>query len=442
MTHKNHCQMEGKIHTIYWGWVMVALAFVNLAVVFGVWYSFSVFSLALVQEFHWSRAVVSSVFSIFIVCQSLVGPLAGRLMDVVGPRVTIPLGATIMAAALVVVSQADGLNYLRLAYGVLAGAGAGLVGFSAHSAWLPRWFERQRGLAMGIVTSGIGVGILVVVPTAEFFISHYGWRAAYLALAAMLLGLLVPTNLLFARRSPAEMGLQVDGGEGGSSTGRGTRPAMEIIDQAWAGRNWTLKKAAGTRSFWFMMAAVGFGSFCYQGVFLHAVASMVNSGVDRARAAFILGIAGIVGAMGKIGFGFVSDRLGREVAITIATVFASLGLFCLISVSGDAAWLPLLFAVLFGLGYGAAAPLFPSVVADLFIGRSFGVIVAVVFLGAGAGGSLGPVVMGLLRDVLGDYHISFVLAMAMLLVSCLLIWLTAPRKVRRVIRAGSSATTT
>ena len=330
------------------GWVMVGLAFINLGVVFGIWYSFSVFFLALVQEFHWSRAVASSIFSIFIFCQSLTGPLAGRLMDSAGPRVTIPLGAVVLAGSLVLVSQAESLNWFRLAYGVAASFGVGLMGFSAHSAWLPRWFERQRGLSLGIAMSGIGVGVLLMVPASEFVISNYGWRTAYLLLAAIVLAVVLPLNLLFARRSPEDMGLQPDGGLPSLKSGRSVPATIVVMDQAWVDKDWGINQAAQTRKFWLLMAAVAFGSFCYQGVFMHAVAGMVDGGVDKGQAALFLGIMGIVGSMGKIGFGFVSDRLGRELANTLAAVVATLGIFFIVILTSNSILLPLLFVILFG----------------------------------------------------------------------------------------------
>ena len=209
---------------------------------------------------------------------------------------------------------------------------------------------------------------------------------------------------------------------------------MEILDQEWARTDWRLKSAAGTLRFWLLIAAVGTGSFCYQGVFMHAVAGMVDGGLEPSLAALFLGIMGILGSAGKIGFGFISDRMGREVANTMAAAVATLGILFIIFMAPNPALMALLFAILFGFGYGAAAPLFPSVVADLFISRSFGIIVTVIFMGASLGGASGPLLMGKLRDIFGNYDAAFTLSAAMLWVSCLFVWWAAPRKVRKIGR--------
>ena len=417
---------------LYFGWVMVGVAFINMAVVFGIWYSFSVFFLALMNDFGWSRAVAASIFSIFVFCQSITAPLAGRIMDGKGPRVAIPLGTIVLAGALLWVSRVQSLNEFRLAYGVAAGFGVGLMGFAAHAAWLPRWFERKRGLSLGLATSGIGFGVLFIVPGTEYLITELGWRNAYLALVVVLLGVMLPLNLIFSRRSPADLGLEPDGGPGHVSPGKTARVFMTVRDHDWAGKDWNLKEALKTRRLWLLMAAIGFGSFCYQGVFMHAVAGMVDGGVDSRLAALFLGIMGILGSVGKISFGFISDRLGREIANTLAAVVASAGLFFIVILASGSVLAALSFAMLFGFGYGAAAPLFPSVVADLFLGRAFGIIMAVIYLGASIGGALGPFLMGLIRDISGSYDTAFALAFVMLWVSCALIWLAAPRKVRKI----------
>ena len=186
---------DAKSPMIYYGWVVVGVGFFTLGVAFGIWYSFSVFFLAIIREFGWSRAAASSIFSVFVVCQALTAVMAGHLQDRFGPRVVIPVGTVILALSLVLTSQVQSLWHFRIAYGILAGSSLSLLGFASHSAFIPKWFERQRGLAMGVTMSGIGFGMLFLVPLVEKSITLYGWRNTYLYLAA-LLSLLAQVNLL------------------------------------------------------------------------------------------------------------------------------------------------------------------------------------------------------------------------------------------------------
>ena len=183
-----------------------------------------------------------------------------------------------------------------------------------------------------------------------------------------------------------------------------------------------------------MVAAFFCLSYAYQGTLLHSVSTMVDSGLTRQTAAAYFGVLGIVGSMGKILFGSLSDRFGRERSNTVGVVTAAIGIFCLINTSTPNSILPLLFALLFGLGYGAAAPLMPSVSADIFLGRSFGLIFGMISMGSGAGGALGSYLSGVLRDTSGGYVIPLSICMLSLLFSCLFIWLAGPRRVRRMVK--------
>ena len=106
---------------LFYGWVMVGVGFVNLAITFGVWYSFSVFILSLINDFGWTTAAASSIFSVFIFSQALMNLLAGYLQDRFGPRIVIPLGAVVLAIALLLTSQSFKLWHFLLTYGVFAG---------------------------------------------------------------------------------------------------------------------------------------------------------------------------------------------------------------------------------------------------------------------------------------------------------------------------------
>jgi MFS family permease len=421
---------------LYYGWVIVGVAFLTLGIAFGVWYSFSVFFLAVINDFGWSRAAASSVFSVFIISQSFVGPLTGHLQDRFGPRLIIPIGALLVSASLVIVSRASSLWEFYVFYGVCAGVGVSLMGFSSHSAFIPKWFERKRGLAIGIAMSGIGLGMLLIIPLVERGIALLGWRRTYLCLAGLVLGVIVPLNLLFGRKSPAEMNLVPDGNSVNDGE-RLSKPAftVKIVDPGWAGEDWTLRKALGTKRFWFLLGSFFFGSWVYQGTLLHCISAMVDSGVTRENAAYYFGIVGIAGSAGKILFGYLSDVIGREKANSLAGLITALGIICLIFIPAFHGPMPLLFALSFGLGYGAAAPLFPSVSADIFLGSSFGLIFAAICMGGGLGGSLGPYVAGLIRDVTGTYTYAFELSFLSLACSCLFIWLARPSNVRRLIKS-------
>lgn len=418
----------------YYGWVVVVVGLVTLGVAFGVWYSFSVFFLAIVKEFGWSRAAASSIYSIFIISQALTGLLAGLLQDRFGPRIVIPVGCLIVTTALALTSRAQGLSHFYLAYGLLAGAGVSLLGFSSHAAFIPKWFERKRGLAIGIAMSGIGFGMLILIPLMEKAITGYGWRNAYLILAALALFLVAPLNLLLSRRSPEAMNLRPDGDTEGTESRPKASMVMKIVDPVWAGKDWTIAMAARTRRFWFLMIAFFFQSFTYQATLLHAVSAMVDGGLSRETAAYYFGILGIAGATGKISLGYLSDLFGREKINTLGVTLAASGIFCLLWISTFQGPAALLFAVVFGLGYGAAAPLLPSVCADIFLGRSFGLVFAMICIGGGAGGSIGSFVTGWLRDLSGTYTAPFILFFFCLFLSDVFIWLAGPRKVRRMIR--------
>jgi MFS family permease len=418
---------------VFYGWIVVAVGFVTLGIAFGVWYSFSVFFLEIIKEFGWSRAASSGIFSVFIISQAFTGLLAGHLQDRFGPRIVIPSGSVVLAACLAATSQATALWHFYVAYGVFAGASMSLLGFASHSAFIPNWFERRRGLALGIAMSGIGFGMLFLIPLVEKMINAYGWRNSYLMLAILVLFIVGPLNILFSRRRPGDLGLMPDGDQ---AEGRGLdsrpRTVMKVVDSDWAARDWTLKRAVRTGRFWLLATAFFFAAFVYQGTLLHSISAMVDAGMERESAAYYLGILGIFGSGGKVIFGYLCDRMGREPVNTLSNLIAAGGIFCLMHLGTAPVFMALTFAVLFGLGYGAAAPLFPSVSADIFLGKSFGLIFAMICIGAGTGGAIGPFLSGWLRDVSGDYDLSFAIALVSLGLSCLFIWLAGPRKVRRL----------
>lgn len=436
MAPEDHTALPDRKPLFFYGWIIVLIGFITLGVAFGVWYSYSVFIIAVIKEFGWSRAAASSIFSIFIFAQALMNLVTGYLQDRYGPRIVIPAGALVLATSLGLTSLCQNLWQFALFYGLFAGMGVSLIGFASHAAFIPKWFERKRGLAVGITMAGIGFGMLLLIPLAESGISHFGWRTTYLYMAGLILLMVVPLNLIFARRSPQDIGLKPDGdaGEAVATTTRATFQ-VKVIDASWAGQQWTLAKAMRTNRFWFLALAFFFLAFAYQGTLLHSVSAMVDDGLDRETAAYFFGVLGIAGSVGKILMGYLSDIFGRERVNTLGVGLAIVGILCLMHVSIAPSILPLLFALMFGLGYGAAAPLLPSLSADIFQGSSFGLIFAMIAIGGGAGGAAGSFMAGLLYDISGTYNTPLTVFLASLCTSCTLIWLASPSKVRRLVRS-------
>ncbi len=420
----------------YYGWLIVAVSFVTLGLSFGVWYSFAIFFVAIIRDFGWERATTASIFSFFVITHYLFATIAGTLVDRYGPRGVIPAGAAILTAALLLTSRAHSLFQFYLLYGLGAAVGISLMGFVPHATLLPRWFARRRGLAVGIAMAGIGVGMLFIPPGMQRLIAAHGWRQAYVVLALLMLPA-IPLNLLCQRRDPAAVGELPDGDrEGGKTTPgapgqKAATPGLLIVDPEWAATAWTAGRALRTRRFWLLAAGFFCGPFAIQGTLLHAVACLVDHGVRPQLAAEIFGLLGICGAVGKVLLGALADRWLRETASSIGMAAASLGVAALLAVARQPQVLPYVFAVCFGLGYGAVAPLFPAIAADIFQGPTFGRIFGLLSLFLGGGGAGGAWFSGWIFDRTHSYQAAFLLIILCLWLSSLAFWLAAPRHVRR-----------
>jgi len=438
ITNHGNFTMKKSTDTIpfYYGWLIVAVSFVTLGLAFGVWYSFSIFFVAIIKDFGWNRAATSSIFSLFTICHYLSAAVVGILIDRYGPRWLIPAGALFLSGILWLVSRATTLPQFYLSYSLGAAIGISFIGFVPHAAILPRWFIRRRGLAVGIAMSGIGIGILTIPPLMQHIIALQGWRYAYRILALLVLAA-IPLNIMFQRHSPEQLGTIADGKPTTATTSRKSpERQLVILDQPWAETQWSATNAIQTRRFWLLAAGFFFGPFAIQGTLLHAVTCLVDGGLSFSKAAAVFGILGIFSSGGKIFIGFLADRWPREIANGFGMVMASLGIAALLAVPRQPAIFPYLFAAGFGIGYGAAAPLFPSIAADLFQGPTFGRIFGLLSLFLGLGGASGAWITGHIFDLTGSYHYAFFLTIAALWLSCLAFWLAAPRSVRRILPIG------
>ena len=240
----------------YYGWVIIAVAFVTMAIGVTARTAFSLLLPPLIAEFGWDRGFVAGAFSFGLLVSAALSPVAGRVMDRFGPRVVIGAGVCMMTAGLLAAPRITQPFQLYLALGVLVGAGANLMSFTAQSLFLPNWFVRRRGLAIGIAFSGVGAGAIVLLPWLQVIIGRDGWRAACWAMGLLVILVLGPLTLL-VRRRPQDLGLLPDGLSHAAAASL-SRRASTVVDPGWASIDWTLAAAMRTGRFWW----IAFGYFC------------------------------------------------------------------------------------------------------------------------------------------------------------------------------------
>ncbi|RME63912.1 MAG: MFS transporter [Caldilineae bacterium] len=419
---------------IFYGWVIVFLSFILIGLIFGVRLSFGIFFDALTRsgEFGWGRGETAGVFSTTMVVFTLFGAPAGALLDRFGARRVYLLGIGIMASGLVMTSRMTSLGQFYFYYGVWTGLGITVLGLSIHAATISRWFERtgRRGLAIGLAFSGTGVGIFLLAPVLERIIALFGWRAAFLALAGLLLVLGVPLTLLFLRDRPEDIGLAPNGVHGSLSS-PSPSPKVEISGVRLTHRLWTWSDAVRTPLFWLMMLGGACSLFTLRMVTVHQVAHIVDNGASRLTAATALGGAGFVTASGFIIFGRISDTIGRARTFYIGSVAQILAILLLLSLHpGGPTWLLFLYAIFWGVGEGSRSGLLTAMASDLFPGPALGAIVGSLGAFFGLGAATGSWLGGWVYDVTGAYRPAFVLAMVATLLATLSIALVQRMAVR------------
>ncbi|MBM2824349.1 MAG: hypothetical protein HW402_13 [Dehalococcoidales bacterium] len=425
--------MTEKKPLFFYGWLVVIISLLTVAISYGIRYSFSVFYVAILREFGWSRADTALVFSINVIVYGVSAPIAGLAIDRFGPRKLLTIGAILLAIATAASSRTSQIWHLYILFGVVASLGICVTGYVTNAAMVSRWFIKRRGTALGIFALGFAVAFSMS-SGVEYLTTQIGWRGSFVALGFMALAI-APVIAIFQRLEPKEKGLLPDG-ESVESTKVTTKLSGSeplVVDEKWASQEWSLPKALKTRRFWFLFLGSLFAWGLALGLILaHQVAFAVDAGYSRAFGALIFSLYGVCNGLGNL-LGFLSDRLGREVTIIIGITLGIAGILMLILNQGSSTpWLMYAYSLLFGLGMGIVSPTFTASVADLFQGKNFGSINGFIVMGFGIGGAISPWLGGKIFDTLGTYLPAFYFIILALVVAAICMWFAGPRQVRLV----------
>ena len=374
----------------------------------GVADSFMVFVLPLSEEFGWTRARVSSVYSAFLIVTGLAAPLTGMMIDRWGPRVVYPLGMLLLASASLISANLSALWQFQLCIGIVSGLGVSMLGMVPASMLISRWFRDRMSTAMGVAYAGFGTGTIVVVPLAQRSIELQGWRDTYTVMGVVTLALMPLLLLLPWRRIAGER----------------ARPKTETPPPA---ARAALMTAVRTREYWQIVQLFAFTSITTFSVITQVVPFLVQSGLSPLAAASAFGTAGLLSIFGILTSGWAADRFGFRGAATASFMATFLGIVSLLAFSWTPApWLVIAFVICFGSAMGARGPIVSSLAARHFGGPTFATIYGTMFACMSISGAVGAFIAGWLYDVTGGYRAGLFFAMATVLVAMAPFWSSRP----------------
>jgi OFA family oxalate/formate antiporter-like MFS transporter len=358
-----------------YGWVVVAAAFTLMFVGFGAAYSFAAFFTAFEAEFGASRGDIALVFSVASFLWFLSGAPAGVAADRYGVRRVALVGVACLAAALWVASRAQSLGVLYATYSIGLGVGVGLIYAPSIGAVQP-WFAANRAFASGLAVAGIGAGNMAGPLLAAWWIGSFGWRGAYVALAIFILVL---------------------GGAAAAAIRETEHRAAGIQEGA------SLAIALKTTPFWLLFASLVLSCTGLFVPMVHLGPYAVDAGYSQAQGVTLVSLIGLGSLLGRFTIGGPADRLGH--ISSLAAMYAGLGAMFILWWAAGAYWVLALFAVVFGVCYGAYVALLPTIVMDLYGPRSVSGIIGCLYTGCGVGTLIGPWLAGVAYDSWGSYHL-------------------------------------
>jgi MFS family permease len=373
-----------------YGWVMVALGAFMSCIAVGAMFSLAVFLRSITEATGWSNTAVSTAMTLNFLAMGAAGFGWGWLSDRIGPRIVVVAGAVLLGLGLFLASRAQSPLQFQLAFGLLVGIAVGSF-FTPMIAAVMGWITEHRGLAVSLVSVGVGVAPMTMSPLAAWLITQMDWRAAQLVLAVLVWGTLIPAAM-FVRRPPAgELNPRLRGDDKLDSRLRGNDEREDM----------SLGKAL--RSAPFVVLALTFFACCaaHAGPIFHTVSYAMTCGLAPIAAVTIYSVEGFAGLGGRLALGVLADRLGVKRVLIAGLLIQALaaGAFVYASRLGEF----YAVAALFGFAYGGVMPLYAVLAREYFGQRNLGAVFGAAAMISSLGMALGPALGGWIFDTFGRY---------------------------------------
>lgn len=408
-------------------WPALLALFFGMFLVLGSWNTFGVFLKYLAKDLAASRGLISGIMSLTWIAYGVAAVPAGLILDRRGPKTVMTAAAFVVGIAYVLSALASSPWQLYLYLGLLLGS-AFPVFWVIPAALVSKWFQRKRGLALGLMLSAGGIGQMLVPPLVSFLVDRYGWRPTYIILGVLIWAGCVPLVLFLRRRSGANLVFD------------NVRASLSGSDEANALRRasltkWSAAEAVKTRAFWLLFGIWFLLPISAETVIVHVVPYATDTGVEAVAAAFILSALGLTNAASRIMVGSVSDHLGSRQTYAVCLLLVALAVFALVAARG--LWASSALAAIFGFGLGGSIPVYVKVVAEFFGPMSSGTVLGLLSCAWASGSALAVWLAGHIFDVTGSYFVAFVIGGALALLALTLVpFLAAPRKAGRAAFAS------
>jgi sugar phosphate permease len=385
--------------TVHWAWVVLAACFVDLFVNYSARLGYGVVLPEMIRDLGFTRTDAGSIFNAYLFTYILLTPIAGHLTDRLGARRVITVCSLVLGLGLLLMGGASSLSSACLAYAV--------VGIGATGMWTPvitvvqRWFApHRRGLALGILSTGYGLGFATMGAAFPWIVQHFTWRHAWYFIGGSALFMVI-TNGLLLRRDPESSGMRAWGASVASM------PAAEKEPEHVSG--YPLSDLLGDRLFWLIGISYLLISYSLYGITTFMVDyARYELGLPLDRASHLATIHGIAQVAGVLAVLPLSDYIGRRITVLVSNSFIALAIVGIL-MSGASRPMLSFFIALLALFYGVTFPIYGACAGDYFRKEIMGTVIGAWTPFYGLGAILSHWIGGMLRDATGHYGTAFAL---------------------------------
>ena len=421
---------------VFYGWYVIGACAAIALTASVTRYTFSIFMPYMLTDLGWTRSAIGAALTLHMLVYAIGAIFIGRLTDKYGSRWIMAAGGVLLMLGLALLSRIQTVWQFYFCYSFIAAGGVTATYVVPNTATARQWFVKKAGLAVAIVMAGSGLGLAVISPASPFLINRFGWRTSYIIIGVVVGLLAILCAVFIVRKNPESMGMLPDG-ERQVTPAAGTIPAAVFKDEIW-----TVKEAAGTRSFWIFMLVYPISAIALQGVIGHIGAWGFDiakaDGMEPAGVGKFIGSAMMLMALcatvSRLITGPLSDKVGRKPIIYGSFIFQILVFIWAMNIHSLTGFV--VFAVTNGIAYGAVMPLWVPLLGDVFGRYSIATLMGLLTFMAGAVGGLGPIIFGWIFDSTGTYTWAFIFGIGTLIVSMVLVAMIQPVSKKNGRRLG------